>query len=63
MPDGKQLEEAVAPLVTAILAGSDLGTRQFRIEPNKTVKPLGVPHEIDVYVTEPTAEGGFFLPV
>jgi len=52
MLDGKELEEAVAPLVTAILAGSELGTRQFRIEMNKTVKPQGVPHEIDVYVTE-----------
>ncbi len=52
MHKGKQLEEATAPLVAAILAGSDLGLRQFKIESNKIVQPHGVPHEIDIFVTE-----------
>ncbi len=54
---GKELEEAVAPVVAAILVGDKIGTREFKIEPNKTVSPLGVPHEIDVYVTEQTSAG------
>lgn len=52
MLSGRELEEAVAPVVAAILGDSALGMRQFKVEPNKVVKPRGVPHEIDVYVTE-----------
>ncbi len=52
MLSGKELEEAVTPVVAAILGDSALGMRQFKVEPNKVVRPHGVPHEIDVYVTE-----------
>lgn len=54
MPNGKELEQAVAPVVAAILAGTDLGARKFKIEPNKIVRPQGVPMEIDLFVTDET---------
>lgn len=49
-PKGKQLEEAVKAIETAILQGEALGERCLSIESNRVLVLDGVKHEIDIFV-------------